>query len=245
VRRKEVGDGSFHEVQRSLRLCYSVEGRWGMKAAKLFFWLIMLSTCAASACATSRNLAENSSKPETHFSKGMWEISVGGTAGVHSTSNDLVKRSVDVGFSPSYGYFLTRNLEILGAVGVDYKRTDYNATGTPLEIDYSKEEDYSIAAGVQYNLETAGDAVPFGKMYLGMVNARRAVVQRNIPVIGIASDKRKATDLYFGFRAGIRYFVAKNITCDMGLGWKRILFEKDFGGATDDYSLVIGCAFFF
>lgn len=175
----------------------------------------------------------------------MWEVSVGGTTSAHGARNDLVARSYSVGLSPSYGYFVTDCIEILGAVGIDYEETVYKKTATPLELDYSKQEDYSVAAGLQYNLDGQGPVVPFVRTYIGLVNSRRAIAQRNIPVVGQASDRRKATDPYFGFRGGMRYFVDANVSCDIGLGWKRILFEKDFGGTTDDFSLVIGCAIFF
>jgi hypothetical protein len=175
----------------------------------------------------------------------MWEMSVGGTAGTHLINNELIDRASSVSLGPVYGYFITDRLEILGALGIEYEEVEYEKTTAPLAVDYTRQSDYSLAVGIQYTLDVETQTVPFVRVFAGMINSRRVVRQINIPVIGAAKDERKTTDPYFGVRMGIRHFIAKNISCDVGLGWQRVFYDSDFGGNTNDFSLVLGCAFFF
>jgi opacity protein-like surface antigen len=196
-------------------------------------------------CATSVGTAGESSPPEKHFSKGMWEMSVGGTAGVHVASNELVDRATSISLGPLYGYFVTEKIEVLGAVGIEYEEVEYEDSTAPLAISYTRQSDYSAAVGLQYTCDSKANTVPYAKVFFGMMNSRRVTRLNNVPLIGIAKDERKTTDPYFGLRVGVRHFIAKNISCDIGLGWQRVSYDKDFGDDTDDFSVIIGCAFFF
>lgn len=208
-----------------------------------------LATClvvsVSLGCTLNRSMTVKSSAIDKHFTKGMWEMSVGGTAGIHLASNELVDKASTVSLGPLYGYFVTDKLEILCAAGIEYEEVDYKPTTAPLAIDYTRQSDYSLAAGVQYTLDAKAQTVPFVRIFAGVMNSRRVARQVNIPVIGIAKDERKTTDPYFGMRIGVRHFIAKNISCDIGLGWQRVLYDKDFGDDTNDYSMIIGCAFYF
>jgi hypothetical protein len=175
----------------------------------------------------------------------MWEISVGGTAGIHMFNNELVERGGTISLGPLYGYFVTDRLEVLGAVGIEYEEFVYEDTIAPLAIGYTRQSDYSAAVGVQYSVDSKAGTIPFGRAYFGYMNSRRVTRLNNVPLIGTAKDERKTTDPYFGVRIGMRHFIAKNISCDIGLGWQRVLYDKDFGDDTDDLSLIVGCAFFF
>jgi hypothetical protein len=175
----------------------------------------------------------------------MWEVSVGGSAGAHLIESELIDSAETFSLGPLYGYFLTDNWEVLGLLSAEYEKVEYKTTGAPLEVDYTKQTDYSLAFGLQYNFDSDTKAVPFIKAFSGMRNSRREIRQLNVPLIGTVTDKRETTDPYLGLRTGIRYFIARNISCDIGLGWQRVFYDKDFGKDTDDYSLIIGCAFFF
>jgi hypothetical protein len=212
-----------------------------------FLLLIVVSAAVygPSGCALTNNVAEHSSLPERYLSKGMWEISVGGSAGMHLIESELIDKAKAFSLGPLYGYFLTDNLEVLGVLGVEYEKVEYKRTGAPLELDYTKQTDYSLALGLQYNFGGDTKAVPFVRAFSGMKNSRREIRQLNVPVIGTVADERETTDPYLGLRMGIRYFIAKNISCDIGLGWQRVFYDKEFGKDTDDYSLIIACAFFF
>jgi hypothetical protein len=201
--------------------------------------------CGPIGCALSNNVAGHSSLPERYLSKGMWEVSVGGSAGVHLTESEMIDRAKTFSLGPLYGYFLTDNLEVLGVLSIEYEKVEYKTTGAPLELDYTKQTDYSLALGLQYNFISNTKVVPFVRAFSGMRNSRREIRQLNVPMVGTVTDKRETTDPYLGLRMGIRYFIAKNISCDIGLGWQRVFYDKDFGKDTDDYSLIIGCAFFF
>lgn len=196
-------------------------------------------------CAVNRNAAGSLPAEGRHFSKGMWEASVGGTAGTHLADNDLVERAFNVSLGPLYGYFITERLEILGALGVEYEEVKYEESSKPLAIDYTRQSDYSLAAGLQYSFDSESQIIPFIRVFAGMMNSKRVARQVNIPLVGAAKDERKTTDPYCGLRVGIRYFVARNISGDIGLGWQNVQYDKDFGGSTNDYSLIIGAAFFF
>ena len=175
----------------------------------------------------------------------MWEMSVGGTAGIHMASNELVDKASSISVGPLYGYFITDRLEVLGAVGIEYEEVEYEDSIAPLAISYTRQSDYSAAVGLQYSVDSEAVTIPYGRVYFGYMNSRRVTRLNNVPLIGTAKDERKTTDPYFGVRIGVRHFIAKNISCDIGLGWQRVLYDKDFGGDTDDFSLIIGCAFFF
>jgi hypothetical protein len=175
----------------------------------------------------------------------MREMSVGGTAGVHLLNNDLVEKAGTISMGPLYGYFVTDTLEVLGAVGIEYEEVEYEDTTSPLAVSYTRQSDYSAAVGFQYSLDSKEMTIPFVRIYYGMINSKRVTRLNNVPVIGSAKDERKTTDPYFGLRIGLRHFIAKNISCDIGLGWQRVFYNKDFGDDTDDFSVIIGCAFFF
>lgn len=186
-------------------------------------------------------------RPEAgrHFAPGMWDISASGSASLQRIDNELVDRAVAVEFTPQYGYFVTNRWELLVAAGVETRRVDYRTRGEPLELVRAEQESYSVALGVQYNLDGEGPLVPFLRLFGGLVHSRKETVQANIPLVGTASIEDETTDPYLGVRLGVRYFTAENITVDLGLGWKRVLYEEDFGDETDNYSLTIGCAFLF
>jgi hypothetical protein len=122
---------------------------------------------------------------------------------------------------------------------------EYETHGDPLEVDHTKTQNYSAALGAQYNFDNPGPVVPFIRLYGGLVKSRRETEQKNIPMVGSAEVKDEDTAPYLGVRAGIRYFLAKNIATDVGLGWKRVWYDEDFGDDTDDLSVVIGAALFF
>ena len=81
-----------------------------------FLLLIVVSAAVygPSGCALTNNVAEHSSLPERYLSKGMWEISVGGSAGMHLIESELIDKAKAFSLGPLYGYFLTDNLEVLG-----------------------------------------------------------------------------------------------------------------------------------
>jgi hypothetical protein len=196
-------------------------------------------------CAIAAGRKDKSLASEKHFSKGMWEMSVGGTAGIHVASNELVEKASSISVGPLYGYFITDRLEVLGAVGIEYEEVEYEDSFAPLAISYTRQSDYSAAVGFQYSIDSEAATIPFARAYFGYMNSRRVTRLKNVPLIGTAKDERKTTDPYFGIRIGVRHFIAKNISCDIGLGWQRVLYDKDFGDDTDDLSVKIGCAFFF
>jgi hypothetical protein len=212
-----------------------------------FLLLVVLGTVVYGpvGCASSNSAARDSALRERYLSKGTWEVSVGGAAGAHLTESDLIDSAKTFSLGPLYGYFLTDNLELLGVLGLEYEKVEYKTTGAPLEVDYTKQTDYSLALGLQYNFSSDTEVIPFVRAFGGVKNSRREIRQLNIPLIGTVTDKRETTDPYLGMRAGIRYFIAKNISCDTGLGWQRVFYDKKFGKDTDDYSITIACAFFF
>lgn len=196
--------------------------------------------CVLAGCAGGAGAASG-----PHFSRGMWDISTSGSGSIHRAHNDDVDRAVTVEFTPQYGYFVTDRLEVLAAAGVEYQEVEYETTGAPLEVERVEQESYSAAVGVQYNLDGESPLVPFVRLYGGVVSSHRETVQTNIPLVGTASVDEEDTAPYLGLRVGVRYFTAKNIAIDLGLGWKRVWYDDDFGDETDDYSLVLGCAFLF
>ena len=180
-----------------------------------------------------------------HFAPGMWDVSATGSASLHRIDNELVDRAVSFECTPQYGYFVTDRVEVLAAAGVEYSKTEYKDRGAPLQLEESRSVNYSAALGIQYNWDNESQVVPFARLYGGVVDSHRKMVQTNIPLVGTATDEETDTAPCYGVRVGIRYFAAENISIDAGLGWKRILYNDDFGDDTDDYSLVLGCAFFF
>jgi len=196
-------------------------------------------------CAFNKATVDKAATRTGHFKKGMMESSAGGSAGIHDVSNEIVDSRLTISLGPLYGYFITDKLEVLGAFGIEYEETKYKDSISPLALDYSRQSNYSLAAGLQYNFDSAADVIPYAKVFAGLMESRIVMKQINIPFIGTAKDRRRTTDPFFGFRAGLRYFVAKNVSCDMGLGFQRVFYDDDFGENTDDWSIKIGFAFFF
>jgi hypothetical protein len=177
------------------------------------------------------------------FSKGMWDLSIAGSLKVHSIENDQIDHSTMVSMSPQVGYFFTDRLEVLVGAGVEFQDLEYNSSGAPLEVDRVRQQNYSAALGLQYNLDDGSRIVPFFRTYGGILKSRKETEQHNIPIIGTATIHDETTAPFIGVRVGIRYFlVPGKLASDIGLGWKRIFYDDDFGGDTDDTSLVIGCS---
>jgi hypothetical protein len=175
----------------------------------------------------------------------MKEISVGGTGSIHHTENDQVKNFTSVEFTPRYGYFVTDRLEVMGSVGAEYEDVEYKTSGQPLEVDHAKTQFYSAALALQYNFDNGERIIPFARGFYGIGKARKETVQKNIPLVGTAEVRDETTAWFFGGRLGVRYFLHPRISTDVGLGWKRVMFDEDFGGDTDDTSVIVECSFFF
>jgi hypothetical protein len=199
---------------------------------------MLLSGCVGSA-----------SRPEgagnLRLTRGTWDISAAGSAELHSISNDQIEKAYRVEMSPQVGYFVIDRLEILAAAGLAYEKVDYDQTGAPLELALAKQQDYSVALGLQYNHDQGQSLVPFLRAFGGIVKSRREMVQDNIPLVGKATLRDETTAPFFGVRVGLRHFVSDRISADLGLGWKRVFYDDDFGNDTDDFSLVAGFSVLF
>jgi hypothetical protein len=181
-----------------------------------------------------------------HFRKGMLDVSIAGSVDYHNTSNSQVDRAHNFEFKPRCGYFVTDRLELLAAAGIEYQSVEYDRKGDLLELDRVKNQNYSAALGFQYNLDSDYPVVPFVAVYGGLVKSRKEMVQTNIPpMMSTAEVKDETTAPYVGGTLGARYFVLKTLSVDLGLGYKRIMFDDDFGGDTDDFSLVVGASLLF
>jgi hypothetical protein len=179
------------------------------------------------------------------FRRGMWDLSVSGSTDLHRASNDDVVRAVSAEGTPQIGYFLADGLEVLLAAGAEYQDARYKRRGDPLELKRVEQEDYSGALGCQYNFDTGGRMVPFVRLYGGVVESHRQTVQTNIPLVGTAEAEERDTAPFAGTRVGVRYFLTPSLTGDLGLGWKRVFYEDEMGGDTDDTSLTIGVSLLF
>jgi len=207
-----------------------------LRATSLAVLLLGLAGCASSGVQPAAG---------RHFAPGMWDVSATGSASLHRIDNELVDRAVSVECTPQCGYFVTDRLEVLASAGVEHSKVEYEDRGAPLQLEESRSVNYSAALGLQYNWDNESKVVPFARLFGGVLDSHRKTIQTNIPFVGTAKDEETDTAPYYGVRLGIRYFTAANISIDAGLGWKRILYDDDFGDDTDDYSLVFGCAFFF
>jgi hypothetical protein len=175
----------------------------------------------------------------------MSEIFVGGSGSFHYAENDQVDRMRSFELTPRYGYFVTDRLEVMGSVGAEFQDVRYKTTGAPLEVSRVKRQDYSAALALQYNHDEGGQIVPFARGFLGVVKSRTEMIQENIPLVGTAQAKDETTAMFTGMRVGVRYFMTPRLSSDVGVGWKRVFYDDDFGGDSDDYSFTIGCALFF
>jgi len=207
--------------------------------------------CAAAVLAGCRGAQEDGleefvpAAQGRHFRPGMWDVAAGGSASLHRIENQQVDRATTAEASPQIGYFLTDRLEVLVAASVGFQDVRYEETDAPLALKRVKQADYAGALGLQYNLDDGGRAVPFLRVFGGAVNSRKELVQTNIPGVGTASQDLETTAPYAGARLGVRYFVSDRIANEIGVGWKRVWYEEDFGDTTTDVSLHIGVSFLF
>ncbi|MHC4916520.1 MAG: outer membrane beta-barrel protein [Planctomycetota bacterium] len=211
--------------------------------AALVAALLIPAVCGCSRPALEDGGADGT--PGRNFSRGMSEVFVGGSTSFHYARNDQVDRMRSLNFTTRYGYFVTDRLEVMGAVGAEFQDVRYKTTGAPLEVARVKHQDYSATLGLQYNHDRGGSIVPFARGFAGVVKSRRETVQENIPLVGTAEARDETTAPFLGCRVGVRYFLTKRLSSDIGLGWKRVFYDDDFGGDSDDFSFTVGCALFF
>jgi hypothetical protein len=226
------------------------------KFHQLLAWMMPLGLCAALAasagCAPADQegdfppaAAPSSDASGRHFAAGMWDVSAGGSASIHRINNEDVDKATTIEASPQLGLFFTDRWEVLASGSVDYQDVKYKKSDAPLAVARTKQADYGGALGLQYNLDEGGKAVPFFRVFGGEVSSHRDVTQTNIPLVGEASQHLETSAPYAGFRVGVRYFMTDKISSDWGIGWKRVWYNDDFGGKTDDTSLTIGVSFLF